>query len=197
MKRLRLLVSFCSLLGFATLLRAEPAATAVAPTIHLDDPSMLLPADPAWRQDIEAKLSVFEKAHAVRMLLEFHEKSPPPEEDSQPGVYMRALATQRGTISHGVLAVYFADEDDWRVWIGDELTSVFVGRPGTAKEFTESGAMHEAKEAFLAATFARSDAAFAARQQAAPADQPPPRGERLAWQAGALVDGLIGKLTPQ
>jgi hypothetical protein len=107
---------------------------------------------------------------------------------------MRALATQLGVIKEGVLVVYFADDPDWRVWIGDNLTPRFVGKPGDAKQFTQSGEMHNAKEAFLTASLARADAAFAALQKAAPSGAPPGLGRHLALQADALVDGLFAKL---
>lgn len=161
----------------------------------VDDPGNLLPSDPPVRTALEEKLARFERASGVRILVRLQAKSPSAEEDKVPGAYMRAMAGRLGVATRGVLAVYFADEDDWRVWIGDELTPVFVGRPGTAKAFTESGAMHEAKEAFLKATFAQADAAFAARQKSAPAGEAPSRARKLGFQADALVDGLIGRLT--
>lgn len=180
MIRLSLVLSFF-LLG-SILRAAEPAP-------HVDDPGRLLPADAAWAQGFEAKLAAFERTAGIRLVVQIHLKSPAAEEDKEPGAYMRALATKLDVIGHGVLVVYFADDPDWRVWVGDELTPRFTGKPGTAKEFTESGAMHEAKEAFLKATFAKADAAFAALPKGTAA-------QHLGLQAEALVDGLIGKLTP-
>lgn len=107
---------------------------------------------------------------------------------------MRALAGKLGVDRRGALAVYFADEDEWRIWLGDESTPAFVGRAGTAKEFTDSGAMHEAKEAFLKAARATGEADFARQQKAAPPDRPPTPQQRIKLQADALLDGLIGKL---
>ncbi|MBP9912406.1 MAG: hypothetical protein KBF26_03250 [Opitutaceae bacterium] len=194
MQRPRTLLGILTLIWSVSALSLSAAEPAPA---HLTDSGKWLPAEPDWAQGVEAKLATFEHTVGIKFLLEFHEKSPPADEDDKPGVYMRTLSAQRGTLDHGVLAVYFADEDDWRVWIGDALAPVFVGRPGTAQEFTASGAMHDAKEAFLTEVFAQSDAAFAARQKTAPADQPPARGERRALQVDALVDGFIRKLSPQ
>lgn len=176
---------------------ALPLLRAAGTAPCVDDPGTLLPSDPPVRTAIEEKLARCERTSGVKMLLRLQAKSPSAEEDKVAGAYMRAMAGRLGVAARGVLAVYFADEDDWRVWIGDELTPVFVGRPGTAKEFTESGAMHEAKEAFLKATFAQADAALAARQKSAPAGQPQLRARKLGLQAEALVDGLIGKLAKQ
>ena len=72
-----------------------------------------------------------------------------------------------------------------------------VGRAGTAKEFTESGAMHEVKEAFLKATRERGDADFEKQKSAAPPDRQPPPAQRLKLQTDAVLDGLISKLEPQ
>jgi hypothetical protein len=95
------------------------------------------------------------------------------------------------------LAAYFAADDDWRVWIGDESTAVFLGRPATAKDLVEGGAFHKVKEAFLDATRAAGDAAFAAQQKtAAPGNQPSPT-QHLKLQTDAMLDGLIFKLEPK
>ncbi|MGC4074146.1 MAG: hypothetical protein QM760_16865 [Nibricoccus sp.] len=108
---------------------------------------------------------------------------------------MRALATKLGTEQSGILAVYFADEDDWRLWIGDDLTPKFSGKSGTPKELTKNGAIHDAKEALFATALAKRDATFAALQKAAPADQPPPTSRRLQFHVEAVVDGVIARLS--
>ncbi|MDB6113281.1 MAG: hypothetical protein JWQ62_226, partial [Lacunisphaera sp.] len=111
MKRLLLALVACLLI-----------ATATAQASHLADPGKLLPSDPAWTKSVETKLTAFERTAGIRILVEFHLKSPPAEEDKVPGAYMSALSRKLGTLQHGVLVVYFADDPDWRVWIGDELT---------------------------------------------------------------------------
>jgi hypothetical protein len=112
---------------------------------------------------------------------------------------MRGLAEKLGTARDGALAVYFADDDSWRVWIGDALTARFVGRPGTAQELTASGAIHEVKEALLKAAQERGNADFHRQQAtAAAAQQPAPvPGQRVKLQTDAILDSLIFKLEPQ
>ena len=178
------------LIFFLALLLSGPALRAADAATHLDDPGQLLPADAAWAKSLDAKLGAFERTAGIRVVVQIHLRAPAAEEDKEPGAYMRALATKLGVIKHGVLAVYFADDPDWRVWIGDELTPAFTGKAGTAKEFTESGAMHEAKEAFLKETFVKADAAFAALPKGTPA-------QKLALQTDALVAGLIARLAPR
>jgi hypothetical protein len=179
-----------------TLIMLAPVLRAAEPAPHLDDPGKLLPAGSAWAQGLESKLATFERTRGIRILLQLHAKSPTGEEDKVPGAYMRSLATDLGVIRQGVLVVYLADDPDWRVWIGDELTPKFMGRAGTAEEFTASGAMHEAKEAFLKETLAKADVTLDWLKRAAPR-QEPPRGMKIALQADALADGLISRLAPR
>ncbi len=147
----------------------------------------LQPIDVRWVQSIESRLADFERAAKIKVLMRGHAASPSEAEDNQPGAYMRALSAKLGVAQTGVLAVYFADVQEWRVWFGDELAPRFVGKPGTAKEFTESGAMHDAKEAWLTEVFAQADKAFAARSAT--------EGRVLAqFQAEALIDGLVERL---
>ena len=114
-----------------------------------------------------------------------------------PGAYMRALAEKLGVAKRGALAVYFADEDDWRVWIGDESTAAFLGRPAGTADLAKGAAFHEAKKTFLAAARAEGDAAFARQQKAAPPDKQPPSTQKLKLQTDAVLDGLIRKLEPK
>jgi hypothetical protein len=186
---IRLLV-LLSVLGLAAGLHAA------GPGPHLDDPGRLLPEDTPWAQGLEGKLTRFERTAGIKVLVRLQLKSPAAAEDQEPGAYMRALAARLGVSRHGVLMVYFADDPDWRVWIGDELTPRFMGRAGTAGEFTASGAMHEAKEAFQQEALAQADATLAWLRSAAP-KQAPPAGLKIALQADALVDGLIGRLAPR
>ncbi len=155
--------------------------------VHVDDPGRLATVDTAWASGMEHRLEAVEAASGIRIMLQFHLKSPSAQEDSRPGVYMNGIATRLGIAQTGVLIVYFADDPDWRVWVGDDLTSRFAGKPGTAKELTASGAMHEAKEAFLAASLGKADAQFKA-------SQPQDPSRHLDLQATALVEGLCAKL---
>jgi hypothetical protein len=77
------------------------------------------------------------------------------------------------------------------------LTSRFAGRSGTAKELTDSGAMHEAKEPFLKAATATGDADYERQKKSLPTDRQPPPGQRIKLQTDAILDGLIFKLEPK
>lgn len=167
------------------------------PTAHFDDPAHLLPSDPPRAKNFNYKLANFERATGLKIVGRLLAKSPSPEEDAKPGAYMHALAEKLGVAQRGILVAYFADEDDWRVWIGDELTSRFVGRPGTVEELTQSGAIHDTKEALLKAAHDAGETDFAQQKAGAPADRPPPPGQRIKLHTDALLDALILKFEPR
>lgn len=179
-------------LALLVMMAGAPALRAASAAVHLDDPGRLLPADPLWLSQVETRLGEYEAGTGIKILVQFHAKSPAAEEDKVPGAYMHALATRLGVNRSGVLAVYFADEDEWRIWLGDELTPRFVGRPGTVEELTKSGAIHEVKEALLTAIQAT---VAAAGRKTSPNVQPAP-GLYRRQQAEAMVDALIAKLGP-
>lgn len=179
---------------YAMLPTAQPAP---GPTAHFDDPDRLLPTEPPRAKNFNYKLANLERATGLRIFARLRAKSPTAAEDAQPGAFMRAWAAQLGTAQRGALAVYFADEDDWRVWIGEDLAARFAGRPGSAQELTDNGAMHAAKEAFLERCRQAGDADYERQKKSLPADQPPPPGQRVKLQTDAILDGLIFKLEPR
>ena len=162
-------------------------------TAFFDEPG-LLPTEPPRAKAFNAKLANLERATGLRMVARIRAKSPSKEEDAQPGVFMKAWATRLGLAETGVLAVYFVDEGDWRVWVGDALTPRFVGRSGTAAEFTRDGTMHEAKEALLQAAEKERDEAFARQQRTSPPDRQPPPAQKVKLHVDAVLDRLIMKL---
>lgn len=172
-------------------------AAAPGPAAHFDDPAGLIPAEPPRAKNFNYKLANFEHATGVRIVARLFAKSPAAAEDAVPGAWMQALAAKLGVAQRGALAVYFADEDDWRVWIGDESTAAFLGRPASAADLAAGGAFHDAKEAFLAATRAEGDAAYEKQKAASPADRQPPPAQHLKLQTDAVLDQLILTLEPR
>lgn len=168
---------------------AEPG-----PAAHFDDPARLLPLEPPRARTFAIKLANLERATGLRIVGRLFAKSPSPAEDAEPGAFMRALAQRNGVRERGVMVAYFADEDDWRVWIGDALTARFFGRAPSAADLGDGAAFHDVKEAFLQAARAAGDAAFARQQKAATPDSPLPAGQKLKLQTDALLDALIFKL---
>ncbi len=176
--------------------RALAAAGKTHPIAHFDDPDEILPTTPPRAKAFNFKLANYERSTGLKIVARLSAKAPPPAEDEVAGAYMKALATRLGVARTGVLVAYLG-EDDWRVWLGDDVVPRFLGRPVAPGELGEGGALHEAKEALLDAALKSGDAAFAAQQQRAPADNPPPPGQRLKLQTDALLDALLLRLEPK
>ncbi len=165
------------------------------PTAHFDDPDQLLPVDPPRAKNFNFKLANYERFTGVKIVGRLFAHLPPAAEDEVAGVYMRKLAEKLGVARTGVLVAFFAP-DDWRVWLGDERTSAFLGRPVTTADLREGGPLHDAKEALITAALKQGDDAFAAQQQAAPADRQPPPAQHLKLQMDALLDALLFRFEP-
>jgi hypothetical protein len=174
--------------GLALILCVSTGQGASKESPHIDDPAGLATIDTAWAVKADSRLREIEAESGIRVMLQFHAKSPNAQEDAVPGAYMKAIATSLGIAQKGVLIVYFADDPDWRIWVGDDLTSRFSGKSGTVAELTASGAIHEAKEAYLTSSVAKADAEF----KSAPG--PSSVSRRLGLEANALLDALCLKL---
>lgn len=164
------------------------------PTAHFDDPDKLLPIDPPRAKNFNFKLANFERFTGRRIVARMFAKSPSAAEDAQPGAYMRGLAQKLGTERDGVLAAYFADEKDWRIWFGDETVGTFLGRKPTAVDLAPDGPLHHAKTAFIEAAIARGDA-FA--QQVIAEGRPVNDAQRLKLTVDEVIDGLITVFEPK
>jgi cyclophilin family peptidyl-prolyl cis-trans isomerase len=164
------------------------------PTAHFDDPDKLLPQDVPRAKNFNFKLANFERFTGRKVYARVFAKSPTDAEDAQPGAYMRALAQKLGTEKDGVVAAYFADEKDWRIWFGDDAIATFLGRQPTPADLVPDGALHVAKMAFIDAAIARgnefADAAVAEGRTVSDA-------QRLKLIVDEVVDGLIFALEPK
>lgn len=173
------------------------AARTPGPLTHFDDPDRLLPSDPPRAKTFNYKLANFERATGRRIAARVFAKAPPPAEDDAPGKFMKTLAAKLGVEGRGAVAAYFADENDWRVWLIGDSTTPFFGRPATPDDLKDDGAFHQVKDAFLTAAQAEGDAVFAQQQKSAPPDKQPPPGQRIKLQTDAILDGLILRLEPK
>jgi cyclophilin family peptidyl-prolyl cis-trans isomerase len=173
------------------------ATTAPSPKSHFFDPDEILPVEPPRAKNFNYKLANFERVTGVRIAARVFAKSPPAAEDDRPGKFMQTLAAQLGVEKRGAIAAYFADDNDWRVWLIGESTTPFFGRPTTDRDLADGGAFHDVKEAFLKAAVAEGDTTFATQQKSSPPNRQPPPAQRIKLQTDALLDGLIFKLEPR
>jgi cyclophilin family peptidyl-prolyl cis-trans isomerase len=169
---------------------AEPG-----PAAYFDDPAKLLPVNPPRAKNFNFKLANYERATGRKIIARMFAQTPPAKEDQVPGAYMHALAEKLGVARTGVLVAFFSP-DDWRVWLGDEVTATFLGRAVTPADLQPEAALHVAKEALISAALAKGDAAYAAEQKAAPSDRPVLPAQHLKLQTDALLDALLLRLEP-
>ena len=190
--------TFAALSARAKKYAATPGATPLpTATSHFADPDNLLPSDPPRAKNFNYKLANFERTTGLRIAARVFAKSPTAAEDHAPGAFMKALAAQLGVTTRGAVAAYFADDNDWRVWLVGDSTTPFFGRVATPAELADGAAFHDVKEAFVKAAQAEGDAAYELQNKNAPADKQPPTGQRIKLQTDAILDALILKLDPK
>jgi hypothetical protein len=158
------------------------SAPSAAPA-HFADPDRLI--SPESAQNLERRLLDFTRRTGHPVFLRLAAHAPPDTAGRKINAHVEALATQLGLAQDGVLVFYSADRDEWKLWLGDALLPVVMGRPGTAADFTPDGALHARKDALLAP---------AAKISAA---QSPATERRLALACSALLDTLLPALTPK
>ncbi len=165
------------------------------PMAHFDDADKLLPSDPPRAKNFNFKLGNFERVTGVKFAARLFAKAP---SDAQKiDSLLRDLAQQLGLEKQGALAVYFADRDEWRLWLSPACTADFMGVESAVKDSLQASDVRSAAQAFFEAARAEGDAAYAKQQAAAPADKPLAPGQKLKLQTDAVLDGLIGKLEPK
>lgn len=181
------------LLGGLALFLGVIRLNASESTSHCDDAGGLIASESSWVKSCAERLTDYEHKTGIKILVQFHLKSPTEAEDAKPGAYMHTLARQLGVDRGGVLVVYFHDDPNWRMWIGDDLTNLFTGKTGTVQELTASEAIHHVKEALLTAAQAKATAEIDRREKAAPEKKSLTVAQRLVVQTDALLDGLKDK----
>lgn len=161
------------------------AAALPGPTAHFDDPDRLLPVDPPRAKNFNFKLANFERATGVKIAARLLAKSPPNTDGRKLGTFAHELATKLGVGKTGALALYVADRDEWKPWIGDDSAATFMGHAGTVKDFMQGGAFHEAKQSLLDAARAAgdADAASPVRQSAVRLHRFEMNSQRAAYSA--------------
>ena len=174
-----------------------PFAYQPSPATHFCDPNKLLPQEPPRERNFNFKLANFERFTGRRICARLFAKSPTDAEDAKPGAYMSALAARLGTGRNGLLVAYFADEKDWRIWLGDEAVATMLGHAPSPEDLVPEGPLHKIKMAFIEAAVAQGDAEYAAQVKAAPAGEIVPASQQLKLQMDAMLDRLIYLYEPK
>jgi hypothetical protein len=171
--------------AFAALVSRAPryaAARLPGPKAFFDDPDKLLPSDPPRAVNFNFKLGNFERATGQRVFARVFAKSP-----ANPETFTRELARALGVEADGVLAVYFADADKWKLNIGPALRGKFAGK--TAKSASNA----ESLDNFFTDTKKR-EAIYTTQTAAALPNYLQIPGQRIKISTDAVVDELLLKI---
>ena len=173
------------------------AAKEPGPKANFDDPDQVLPIDPPRALGFQRKLANYERATGMKIYARVLAKFTPETSRQRAGALAGSLAKNMGLPASAVLAVYFVDTAQWGLWIGDDALPKFIGHPGTAKDLTADGALHQAKQDFLTAAQAQADIYTADAIKSAAPDKPITAGQKVKYKVDAVLDSLIVKFEPK
>ena len=164
---------------------AQVAATPKAKPALFDDPSSLLPASPPRARAFAAKLANVERFTGLRLYVRIFARRDVEDREATPDQIAERLARQFGAETDGMVAAYFADRDEWAVWVGGKLLSRFN---------PSSGSLHDAKQAFIAGARGRAGTIIAELNRDAPPDSPLGDAQKLKLVTDEVIDGAISLL---
>jgi cyclophilin family peptidyl-prolyl cis-trans isomerase len=182
--------AFAALVARAADERRRQTATpaqAEAPA-YFEDADNLLPVEPPRARAFNAKLSAFERVTGRKIFFRLFAKLPAEAEARKLGSYAKDLAARLGLTREGILIIYIAERDEWKLWIGDDLLPLVMGRPGKVEDFMRDGVLHAKKESLLAE---------AKKRLAAPGDPAEPPAQRLKLACDDVLAALIPILEPK
>ena len=153
--------------------------------IYFEDPDHLLPVEPPRAKAFNVKLAAFERVTGRQVCVRILAAAPAGTDGRRLNVYVKSVARELGRLRDGVVVVYVADRNEWKLWIGDDLLPLVMGRPGTLEDFMRDGSLHARKEALLA---------DAQRRLSAPVDSSESPGQRLKLACDDVLAALVAVL---
>jgi cyclophilin family peptidyl-prolyl cis-trans isomerase len=185
--------------SFARLSAATPkygGETKPGPKAHFDDPDKLLPTDSPRAEYLNFKLNNVERATGMRINVRIFARFVPGPGGDTPHAFADGLARSLGNDEKGVLAIYFADRNEWQLRVGKSAAQWFIGSKAEPRELVESGALLRSESAFLKESRKRAakDAVQSATILPNNLQNDP---ERIKIVVGSLIEGLLSKLTTQ
>ncbi len=163
-------------------------ATEPGPAANFDDPAQVLPTSVPRAQNFNFKLANFQRATGRRICARIYPTFAPASEKETPASFTQQLARTLGLDQDGVLAVYFAGQDQWYVWIGKDLMPVF--NPEKQRTMDMKNALYQAVKARAAGYAGR------ARQVRGP-DNPLTPADLAKYSVDAMLDALILQFEPR
>lgn len=157
------------------------------PAAHFDDPAKVLPVEVPRAKNFNFKLANFQRATGRRIYARVYPAFTPTGEAKTPAPFTQQLARTLGVHQNGVLAVYFADQDQWQVWVGDDLLPVF--NPDRQR-------LTDVKQELFAAVRAKAAEYTAQARAARGPDNPPKPADLAKYSVDAMLDLLIFRFEP-
>ena len=169
------------------------------PTTHFDDPDKVLPQEIPRAKNFNFKLANFQRFTGQRIYGRTYATLPQPvaadpaapaapAEKTTPSKFTQKLARELGIHRNGALAVYFADKDDWYVWVGDDLAPMF--NPDKQR-------LHERKKQLYDGVRAKATGYAAEARKARGPDKPLTPADLAKYSVDAMLDTLILIFEPQ
>jgi cyclophilin family peptidyl-prolyl cis-trans isomerase len=157
------------------------------PAAQFYDPDGLLPTEPPRAKIFNWQLANFEHATGVRICAQVYRTFQPDHPGDTVNDLRGRLARALGVELHGVLALYFADRDEWSLWIGDSRLDAFNPR---------GLQLHARKQEFIAAARGRALALQPYVQKMVGPDKPLTDAQKLTLLTGEVVGNLMELLEP-
>ena len=186
-------VTFDKLCAAAKLYSGSPEPGAQA---HFDDPDNLLPTDPPRALYFNFQLANFERATGLKIMARLYATFVPETPAQRPGTFTGNLARQMGFTNRGVLVTYFADIDQWGLWLGESHLNQLMGRKGLVKDFMRDGELHRAKQKLIDDAMTQAKLFTAEAAARATPEKPFTPADRIKYQVDAVLEALIFKLEP-
>jgi cyclophilin family peptidyl-prolyl cis-trans isomerase len=160
--------------------RSAHASTPAAAPAHFEDSARVLPTEPPRAKALNDKLINFERGTGQKVYARLLASFAPEQPDQTKPQFIEALATKLGLAARGALVVYFADSDEWQLWIGAEDRATF--------EAAADGSFDDRVARFFTAAHRAADVAVERFRK------PLPAGQTLKTHFDFVLDGLIGWL---
>lgn len=176
--------------AFAALKAKAPVYTGSpepGPAAHFHDPDGLLPADPPRARYFNYQLANFQRATGLPIYARVYRSFQPDGPDDTVARLASRLARELGLQQRGALALYFADRDEWSLWIGDLQLAAFNPRPLR---------LADRKQEFVAAARVRAAVTQTYVQKMLGPDQPLTGPQKLTLLTAEVVGGLMELLEP-
>jgi len=177
--------TFKALMAKAVKYSGEPEP---GPATHFDDPAKVLPQDVPRAKNFNYKLNNLQRATGLKVYARVYPTFAPADDTQTQNAFTKDLAGSLGIFQNGALAVYFADKDEWFLWVGDDLMETFN---------PEHGRTAAVKKALYASVKAKAvEYAGQARAMRGP-DKPLTPADLAKYSVDAMLDLLIFQLEPK